>query len=289
MKSHLRKVPLMPEYSFSIRHDEVPYFYNHWHYHPEIELIHILHGTGTQFLGDQIGHFKPDDMILIGSNLTHMWRNDEAYFKKNPSLKAEAIVIHFDPQFLGQPFIQLFENKSLVNLMEKAKQGIYVSGDTRIAVHQHMLELFNLQGMERIIRLLTILHLLSVSSNISLISSKGFHINNVESETDKIDRIFQYTLSHFNERISLEDIAARVNISPKAFCRYFKSRTRKTFSRFLLEVRIGHACKLLNEDDMSISEICYECGFNNISNFNRYFKMLTNTTPLHYRKAQLKD
>jgi AraC-like DNA-binding protein len=143
--------------------------------------------------------------------------------------------------------------------------------------------------MERIIRLLTILHLLSVSSDISLISSKGFHINNVESETNKIDRIFQYTLSHFNEKISLEDIAARVNISPKAFCRYFKSRTRKTFSRFLLEVRIGHACKLLSEDGISISEICYECGFNNVSNFNRYFKMLTHTTPLHYRKAQLKD
>lgn len=279
----------MPEYSFSIRHDVVPYFYNHWHYHPEIELIHILQGTGTQFLGDQIGRFKQDDMILIGSNLTHMWRNDEAYFKKDRSLKAEAIVIHFDPRILGQPFIQLFENRALVNLMEKARQGIYIGGNTRTAIHQHMLELFNLQGMERIIRLLTILQLLSVSSHISLISSKGFHINNVESETDKIDRIFQYTLNHFSERISLEDIAARVNISPKAFCRYFKSRTRKTFSRFLLEVRIGHACKLLNEDSMSISEICYECGFNNISNFNRYFKMLTNTTPLHYRKAQLND
>ena len=113
MKPHLLKVALGPEYSFSIRHDVVPYFYNHWHYHPEIELIHILKGSGTQFLGDSIGHFKPDDMILVGANLTHMWRNDEPYFSKNSGLKSEAIVIHFAPDFMGLGYSQVPERQSV--------------------------------------------------------------------------------------------------------------------------------------------------------------------------------
>lgn len=288
MKPHLLKVALGPEYSFSIRHDVVPYFYNHWHYHPEIELIHILKGSGTQFLGDSIGHFKPDDMILVGANLTHMWRNDEPYFSKNSGLKSEAIVIHFAPDFMGRPFLELLESKALLNLLERAKQGICISGKTRAIVRDLMQKMFKLQGMDRIIHLLMILNQIAVSRDTVLISSKGFHINNGEAETNKIDRIYQYVMNHFKEKITLEQIAARVNISPKSFCRYFKSRTRKTFSGFLMEVRIGHACKLLNEENMSISEICYESGFNNISNFNRYFKLLTNTTPLHYQKAQQK-
>jgi AraC-like DNA-binding protein len=288
MKPHLLKVSLSEGYSFSVRRDVVPYFYNHWHYHPELELIHILKGSGTQFLGDSIRRFKPGDMILVGSNLPHMWRNDEAYFRKRSNLHAEAIVIHFAPDFMGAPFLGLFENRSLVRLMEKARQGIYITGKTRMAVQDHMQALFGLKGMERIIRLLMILNEIAVSPHTSLISSSGFHRNNVESETHKIDRIYQYVMDHFREKIRLDEIADIVNITPKSFCRYFRSRTRKTFSRFLLEVRIGHACRLLNEESRSIAEVCYESGFNNISNFNRYFKLFTKTTPLRYRKQQQK-
>lgn len=288
MKPHLLKVPYTPEYSFGIRHDVVPYFYNHWHYHPEIELIYILKGTGTWFVGDRMGRFKPNDMIMLGSNLAHIWRNDEAYFDKSSGLRSEAIVIHFLPDFLGAPFLSLSENKSLPALMEKARQGIAISGETRDRVHDLMQNIFTLKGADRIIHLLMILNLLAASRDTTQISSKGFHTNYTPSETDKLDSIYQYIMNHFKEKITLGEIAAKANISPKSFCRYFKSRTKKTFSGFLMELRIGHSCKLLSEGEMSVSDICYESGFNNISNFNRYFKMLTDTTPLQYRKAQQK-
>jgi AraC-like DNA-binding protein len=287
MRPHLLKVPRAPEYSFSIRHDIVPYFYNHWHYHPEMELIYILRGSGTQFMGDHIGQFGPGDMILLGPNLTHMWRNDEVYFNKQSGLKSEAFVIHFLPDFLGPGFFKLSENKALDLLVEKAGQGMYITGNTREQVAELMKKTFYAQGTERIIYLLTILNMLAASKETTLMSSKGFHIIHGESETQKIDEIYQHVMRHFKEKISLKEIAAIANISPQSFCRYFKSRTRKTFSGFLMEVRISHACKLLKEEEISVSEVCYESGFNNVSNFNRYFKMHMGTTPLHYRKARL--
>lgn len=285
MKPHLLKVPIKSEFSFSIRHDRIPYFYNHWHYHPEVELIHIHNGTGTQFMGDNIGYFKSGDMILVGANLAHLWKCDEPYFDKNSTLIAEATVIHFVPEVLGEGFFKLPENELLFSILEKAKQGIVISGKTKLLVSELMKKLLDATGPQRIIYLLTILSEVAVSKEIQLLSSKNFYTN--KEETNKLDTIYQYVLSHFREKISLDEIAALANLSTKAFCRYFKTRTRRTFSGFLMEVRIGYACKLLSEKDISISDVCFESGFNNVSNFNRYFKLLKLKTPLQYKKEQL--
>ncbi len=284
MKPHLLKMSLHHEHSFNIRHDIAAHFYNKWHYHPEIELVYIVKGTGRQFIGDNIHHFKKDDMILLGANLPHLWRSDEKYLKKNSRLKVEAIIIHLTPDCFGADFFSLPENRELKRLFERAQQGVRVKNNTRNVVSEWMRQLLVAQKGERIILLLRILNTIAQSRQTKPVCSKGLVFRYDPSETDRMNTIYQYIMANFSGKITLGQIARVAHISPHAFCRYFKSRIKKTFSRFLMEVRIGHACKLLAETNEPVSNICYQCGFNNFSNFNRHFKALRGMTPLAHRK-----
>ncbi len=283
MKPHLLKIHLHPEHSFNIRHDIVPHFYNKWHYHPEIELVYIVKGSGRQFIGDNIHHFKSGDMILLGANLPHLWRSDEKFLQKKSSLKVEAYVIHFMPNCFGENFFSLPENKLLLKLLDKAQQAVRIKNNTRKIVAEMMQQLMAAKNSERVILLLQILHTIAVSKETKPVCSKGleFHFN--PKEADRLNLIYQYVLENFSREITLEQVAKLVHVSPQSFCRYFKSRIKKTFSKFLIEVRIGHACKLLAETEKSIADICFESGYNNFSNFNRHFKNITQKTPLEHR------
>lgn len=287
MKPHLLKIPLKPEHSFSVRYDIVPNFYDKWHYHPEIELVYIIKGSGRQFIGDHILHFKPNDMILLGANLPHLWRSDERFLEKNSKLKVEAIVVHFMPGCLGKSFFELPENKALIKLFDKAQQAVRIKDMTREKISVLMHRLLKAKNTERIILLLEILNNIAYSRQTKTICSKGLQFQFNPMETDRLNDIYQYILDNFTREITLAQIAEVAHISPPAFCRYFKSRIKKTFSRFLLEVRVGHAARLLAETHKSVAAICYESGFNNFSNFNRHFKAITGRTPLAHRKSYL--
>lgn len=284
MQPRFHKIHFQPEHSFNVRHDVVKHFTNEWHYHPEIELIHIVRGSGRQFIGDNVHHFKANDMFLLGANLPHLFRPEEKYLSKGSKLKMEAIIVHFTPDCLGGDFFLLPESRELSRLLNRASRGVRVKDRTRMAVGELLQQLTCAKNTERIILLLKILHLIANSRETRPVSSKGlqFHFNTDES--DRLNRIYQYIMNNFSGEITLTQIAAIAHLSPHAFCKYFKSRIKKTFSRFLMEVRIGHACKLLAETDHSISDICFESGFNNYSNFNRHFKEITGRTPLSHRK-----
>ncbi len=284
MNPHLLKIPLHPEHSFNVRYDVVPQFYNKWHYHQEVELVHIIKGSGKQFIGDDIHHFKPDDMILLGANLPHLWHSDKKYLLKNATQKVEAIVIHFMPDCFGTTFFSLPENMEIARLLAKAQRGIRINGGTRKIVRELMQKLLIATYSDRIILLLTILQTIARSGQTKTACSKGLQYSLSPSETDRLNTIYQYILDNFSKEIPLKEIAKVANISPHSFCRYFKSRIKKTYSKFLLEVRIGHAGKLLAETNKTVATICYESGFNNFSNFNRHFKAITKKTPLEYRK-----
>ena len=284
MKPHLLKIPLKPEHSFNVRYDIVPHFYNKWHYHPEVELVHIIKGSGRQFIGDNIHHFKPGDMILLGADLPHLWRSDEKFLKRNSKLKVEAIVLHFMPGCFGEHFFDLPENKELVRLFDRTQQAVRIKNNTRNIVSELMQKLLVAKNSERIILLLQILQIIAHSRQTKLVCSKGFQFHYNPIEADRLNNIYQYILNNFSKEITLDQIAKVAHISPHSFCRYFKSRIKKTFSRFLIEVRIGHACKLLAETNKSVADICYESGYNNFSNFNRHFKSITQKTPLEHRK-----
>ncbi|MEO6286078.1 MAG: helix-turn-helix domain-containing protein [Dyadobacter sp.] len=284
MKPQLLKVPKGLQKSFSIRQDVVLYFYNRWHYHPELELIHIEQGSGTQFVGDNIQNFQSGDLLLIGPNLPHYWRCDEKYFQRESKLYAQATVVHFSEDIFGKAFLELPENKAISELLFKAKLGMKLSGEGTEKVKELLRNLLNQTSGNPVISLLQILETLAQCSEVKLLSNTQYQHEYDQYDTDRINQIYQYSISHFQKKISIEEISEVANISPHSFCRYFKSRSRKTYSQFLLELRIGHACKLLSETKLPVAQICFESGFNNFANFNKYFKVHTGKSPLLYQK-----
>ncbi|HWB28320.1 MAG TPA: AraC family transcriptional regulator [Chitinophagaceae bacterium] len=286
MKPILRKVDTGNN-SFSIKEDIYPHLYNHWHYHPEVELTLIRKGTGMRLVGDNIEQFKDNDLVLLGANLPHLWRSDAAYFKNDPELFVEAVAIHFKKDFWGSDFLELPEMKHIKAVLEKAKRGIKITGKTKRLLLPKMEAALQAGDAARIILLIEMLATIATSKDYKFLASAVFLKSYSLATTDKINTIYDYTFTHFQKELSIKEIAKVANLSPHSFCRYFKTRTLKTYWQFLLEVRIGYACKLLIENKLTVARICYECGFNNLSNFNRHFKDITKVTPLQYGKQYL--
>lgn len=289
MKPHFHKVPITLQSSFSIRHDIKPDFGNIWHYHPELELHYNIKGEGVRFIGDNISNFTSDEMVLLGENLPHTWRCKDEYFQNNPDLNVEAMVIHFLPDCLGKYLFNLPEAYLIPKLFEKAKSGMIIFGKTKEELAQLMEKAVHATNLDRIIILLTILKTLAETDEYELITSKNTFYQSNESETARINKICTYTLTNYKNDISLEEIASLSNLSITSFCRYFKLMTKKTYYDFLIEIRVSHACRFLIENKLPTEVICFNCGFNNVSNFYRHFKKVTGMTPLDYKRKYLND
>ena len=288
MKPQLLKFTNQPACSFGIRRDRVPMMNNCWHYHPEIELIHVVDGSGTHYIGDGVNNFGPGDLVMIGSNLPHYWRFDSNYLNGESPDLTDIRVIHFCDDFWGKDFLMLPENKILVSLFEKAKSGLIIRGTNKIRIQQIINEMLLIDGTKRLLLLIEVL-LLIYKSEYKSLSSNAF-INNIKaSENDRISAIYAFTFSNFERKFSIKEVAEAASISENYFCRYFKLRTKKTYSQFLSEVKIGHACRLLIENKMSIKQICFACGYQNFSSFHKFFKLITSQTPLAYQKGFLNN
>jgi AraC-like DNA-binding protein len=287
MKPILRKIDAGHNSSFSIREDIYPFLYNHWHYHPETELTYIRKGTGMRLVGDNMERFMEGDMILLGPDLPHLWRSDAQYFEGRRDLHIEAIAIHFSEAFWGDYFLDLPELKPVKHLLHQSKRGIKIHGETKRMLVEKMEAMLQATEAHRISGLLDILQCIASTGEYSFITTSGYNKASNISDHDKINSIYSYTLANFKRQITMVDVADAAGINPNSFCRYFKTRTLKTYWRFLLEVRIGHACKLLIEDKMQVAEVCIECGFKNVSNFNRHFKSILKMNPRQYVKAYL--
>ncbi len=288
MKPQFLKVASGPACSFSIRQDKAPFVNNHWHYHSEVELIYFKEGSGTQFIGDNIQSFSSGDAVIVGANLPHFWCFDDRYFADN-SESPNIFVTHFCENFWGNDFLDIPENLPLKSILNAAKRGIQLTGNSREYVGLILEKMLNAEGCRKILLLQEALLTIAKTDEIKMLSSVGFHplVNENDTENDRIKKIYEYSLANYKRKIQLEEIAAVAYISPNSFCRYFKSKTRKTYSNFLIEIRVGMACKLIIENKISIKQICYESGFYNFSSFHKYFKMITNKTPLNYQKEFL--
>jgi AraC-like DNA-binding protein len=285
MRPQLLKVSNGPDRSFSVRCDNVAHINNKWHYHSELELIHLKKGEGTQFIGDNIKRFKDGDVVLVGSNLPHYWRFDDVYFTGDKEHQVDVRVAHFSELFWGNKFLDLPENSLIKSMLEKAKRGLQITGKAKQKVAEILESLLEAQGSTRIILLVEALDAIASSKQLNGLSSLGFKPDHgVDSESDRINAIYDYSIKNFKRKIQLEEIAEVANISPNSFCRYFKSRTRKTYSEFLIELRVGHACKLLIENNHCMKRLCYESGFNNFTSFHKYFKLITGKSPLAYQR-----
>lgn len=254
---------------------------NIWHYHPEIELVYINGGAGKRRIGSHISYYRDGDLILIGSNLPHCGFTDKFTGNKNE------ILVQMKADFLGQTFFDIPEMKKIQNLLEVAKGGIAFSGSTKRILGDKMEELEFQNDFERILSILHILNELALSDEYKVLNGEGFSLETEVKDNDRINIIFNYVKNNFQEDIALIEIADMVSMTVPSFCRYFKKVTNKTFVQFVNERRLVHASKLLNEQTKSITEVCFECGFNNFSHFNKSFKAFTGQNPSEYRK-QLK-
>lgn len=288
MKPLYRKLPAKLESSFSARHDVMPNFGNVWHFHEELELHYTIRGEGVRFIGDNISSFSPEEIILVGEKLSHAWRCKDEYFQNNSDYNIEAIVLQFLPDCFGKQLLQLPEAYLIPKLFEKAKSGLIIKGETKKKVAHLMHTCVNETGFGKIISLLNILKIIAESEECETIvkTQTTFHQSN-EADNIRLNNIFNYTHAHYKQDITLEEVANIANLSITSFCRYFKMMTRKTYYDFLVEIRISHACRLLVENMLPTEVICFECGFNNVSNFYRHFKKVMELTPLEYKKRYL--
>ncbi|MCB4807963.1 AraC family transcriptional regulator [Tamlana sp. 62-3] len=283
MKLHFLDRSSLNNSSFSARVNEYSNFLKVWHYHPEMELVVILKSQGTCFVGDSIEKFKPKDIVLIGKNLPHMWQNDPEYFNEDSQLKAKAVSVHFKKDFLGSYFFETPEMIHLLELFERAKFGLkFLNVPNRLI--NEITKLPELDGFNKTIAFLQVLNQLAKYKDTQRLTSYGFV--NAFSLTKSIvqDKVQAYIFNNFNKDISLEEAAKIANMNASAFSRYFKRVNRKTFSKYVTEIRVGYACKLLIESKFNIAAVCFESGFKNISNFNRQFKVIMNCTPSEFLK-----
>ena len=274
MKANYNKLNSPIDHAFHIRKDEVYSFNDKWHYHDMLELVYIIKGNGERYIGDSIASFHSGDIVLVGSKLPHVWNSKTTHKTK----KCSAIVIQFSANFLGDKFLTLPEFTQIKALFQKAKRGI--SFNEKIA--KKITALMDYTGMERLTNFISLLQYMAITKEYSLLASPHF-IDTIYGNDKKINSAFEFIMTHFMYDIKLVNIASEIGMNKTAFCRYFKNKTKKTFSSFLNEVRIGYACKLIREDYSDIQTAIYKSGYNSPSYFYKNFKIITGVSPTEYQ------
>ena len=283
MKIEKTEVTSLNSYISVIKRDE-PFFQGPFHYHPEVEMVYIIESHGKRIIGNVVEHFEAGDMVFLGSNIPHVWLNDEVYYRGIKKLKAKAIVVYFNKNILGQPFYELKEANKVIALFNQAIRGLNITGKTNTLIAQKLEALLKKRGFEIIIGLFEILSIISLSKDVTFINNEAYTPAVDKSKTDSFSEVFKFIKEHYSDDIRLSDVSKVANLTPESFCRLFKTKTKKRFVEFLNEVRVSNACKLLIQTDMSTSEVAYDCGYKTVSHFNKVFKKITGNTPKEYKK-----
>lgn len=276
MKALPFKIPKAKNIGLLYQEDKGVYFYDKFHQHEEIQLCYIINGEGTLIVGDSIEEYKKGDVIVIGGNQPHVFKSDTTSVKKS-----YMISLFFTEVSFGEQFFKLDDFKEVTSFFNKSKTGFKVLSHKE-KLDRLFLKLPKSRDLERFIVFIKIIDVILKAETKSL-SSFIYNKNYTDNEGKRMRDIMDYTLTNFNKKIELEEIAEVANMTSNAFCRYFKQRTNKTYFSFLNELRIEKACKLLQDKDYLITEISEKSGFKNISNFNRKFKELKGITPSSYR------
>lgn len=277
-KAAIQKAPITSTKMFYTRELNDKHFDMSWHAHNEYQLFLVLEGQGTKFIGNTIKSYKAGDLTFLGPNIPHLWKSEE--HNEKPS---HGVVIYINPTQI-ESIANNEEFKSLKALLNKVKLGMEIFGKTRENVREQMQYLHGKHGIPSVIQLFQILELLAHSKEYHILREEVTERKEKPVQTNRINTIYSYTAVHFRDNITLEDMANLVNMTPTSFSRFFKTKTSKSFIYFLTELRIKNACKLLaDEESKSIAEICYESGFNTLSNFNKQFKTYTGLSPKEYK------
>lgn len=265
-----------------MQQDRGQYIYNTLHQHSELQMTLVRESYGTAVIGGHIGEFKAGDVFIIGSNIPHAFRNDDIFHQEDKNLAADVVYIFMDE---GLPKTELLNLRKVRDFFTNARKGIKLVGAAKEKIGRKINEMINLEGLDKVVSFLQIINYVSQSSELVFLNKESANIRVGENDGKRLNDVVQFTFENYDKKISLEEISNIANMAPSAFCRFFKQRTRKTYFDFLNEIRVKAACKLLHNKDLTIVEICYKSGFNNLSYFNRKFKSITSYSPLKYHNA----
>ncbi|MPR36151.1 AraC family transcriptional regulator [Salmonirosea aquatica] len=284
MKPLLLKVKEDSANSFDIRHEKVPYFDNPWHYHPEFELALVLKSSGLRFIGDSIEPFGAGDLVLLGTSLPHYWRNDALYYQ-NKSEVAEAIILRFRSGMWGEPFFEIPEMQRINELLQRAARGIHFPVRVAELVTPLLHRIIGSEGAKRLMGWMEVFTVLAEEPEFRLLSEKTFGGNRPIEDSGRIQTVLAYIQEHLTAELRLDEAADLANMNKAAFCRYFKQQTNKTFTEVVNELRIQLACRMLLDSSRDISQIGFQCGFQDVSYFNQVFKSRKGMSPSVFRKV----
>jgi len=278
MKASYEAVPIPEGRSFLIRPFDIDGFKAPFHYHPEYELTLIVEGSGSRFVGTHMARFNSGDLMLIGTNIPHCWKLDR------DCKKASSIVIQFKYDFLGESFMSAPEMNSVKAMLENNTGGWVISGILRQHITANIQNLvFEENPFLALMKLLHSLSIISRSDEIQLLSTSPISATRLKADNDRILPIYEYIQTNFNKKIELGHAAALLNMNPNAFCKLFKRITRKTFIETVTDYRVGLAIQLLTTSGLPVSQVAFESGFADDSNFFKAFKKRTGYSPLKYR------
>jgi AraC-like DNA-binding protein len=250
------------------------------HSHKNFELNFITSGTGRRIVGDNISGFETGDLVLLGPDLPHCWELLDAENNEPPT----CIVTHFSENIINSDFFKMPELEKVVALLKQANRGIRFRVENDTEIRQILSEMSETNGLEYYIGLLKIFNNLIKIEDREKLSNPMNQSSVFSKNIDKINKIYEYVFQNIQEGIKLEEASSVLNMAPSSFCRFFKKKTGLTFMEYVKNVRVGIAAKLLAETDKQITQICFESGYNNLANFNHYFKANMGKTPSDYRK-----
>ena len=285
MKAIEQRLPQDFDKSFIVFRESGQFFPCPWHFHPEYELVLITSSKGRRMVGDHIGYFEKDDLVFMGPKLPHVWMSNPEYINGQAIEPADGIVIQFVEKFLGEKFLSIPEMEGFKKILDLSCHGMVITGITRNKISLLMKKMMSMGGLKRLAALFTIFDILSTTTEYELLASPGFVQKTQLQCSDRFSKVTEYIMRNFDSDITLPEVAAVSNMAVTTFCNFFKEHYRQTFVEYLNTVRIGHACKLLTEEDQKIFEVAYECGFNNLANFNRQFKKMKRMSPSEYRRT----
>ena len=282
MKALPFKIPKTGDPAILTQIDSGTYFYDILHKHPEYQITLIVRGSGTLICDEYLGRFSPGDMVMIGPNQPHVLKCDEEYYELETKRDVYAVSIFFNSDVLGSGFLGLEESEDLRLFLEEGKHGLKFSQNLSVDAKKILRESPSHSNLDLIIVFLRLLKYLMMDDLSEKLSRHVRSMN--ENEGQRMNEVMQYTLRNFRRHIAINEISDVANMTPNAFCKYFKSRTRKTYLNYLNDLRISYACRRLREQDLSVSQVAHQSGFQNLSHFNKCFKRYVGVTPGKYGK-----
>lgn len=281
MKFVYEKINVSHKHSFNTRRYKMKPHSDEIHFHKNYELNYITSGSGRRIVGNHISNYTKGDLVLLGPNISHCWE----VLDPGQVTYGECVVTHFYENIISSNFFNIPELQPVVDLLKDAGNGILFKGSKTKKVGESLKRMVYMEGLERYIELLKVFSQLLQVDDFEYLALPSSMPETYMKDREQIDKIYEYVFQNVQIGINLNDAAKIACMEPSSFCRFFKKKTNQTFMDYVKSVRIGIAAKLLAETDKQITQICYESGYNNLANFNHYFKQVMNKTPSEYRKA----